>query len=84
MENDPAPERLERSALLARIERQDRALAECRQEATELRARLYRREQELHEARAVAMLLLRSRVYRLLRALGWWGWLEHRIRRALR
>jgi hypothetical protein len=77
------PEWRGESDLFARIERQDRALAEQRRELGELRDRLHRRDEELREARAVSTLLLRSRVYRLLRALGRWGWLEHRIRRAL-
>ena len=52
-------------------------------ELVELRARLHRREEELHEARDVLLLVTMTRVYRLLRSLGRWGWLEHRIRRVL-
>lgn len=83
MDTRPTPDPLEPSELLSRLDQQARALEERGRELAELRARLYRREQELGEARAVSELLLRSRVYRLLRALGRWGWLEHRIRRAL-
>ena len=77
------PERCKRSELLAHIEQQDRALAEQQRELGELRARLYRRDEKLREARAVLRLVLRSRVYLLMRALGRWGWLAHRIRRVL-
>ena len=72
------------SEVVAHVRRQDQGLAERQRELVELRARLYRREQELHEARAVLVLVSSSRMYRLLRVLGQWGWLDHRIRRALR
>ena len=74
----------ERESLLARIEQQAEALAELRRESAELRARLYQRDKELREARAVLALVLSTRAYRLMRALGRWGWLEHRVRRVLR
>ena len=83
VDGDPMSEHATSSELRVQLERQAQDLAERRRELAELRARLYRREQELGEARAVSELLLRSRVYRLMRALGRWGWLEHRIRRAL-
>jgi hypothetical protein len=66
----------EREGLLARIEQQALLLAEQR-------ALLYRRDQELREARAALHLVTQSRVYRLARRLGRWGWLKHRIRRVL-
>ena len=83
VDESPTPEQREHSALVTPIARQDRALAEQAGELQELRARLYRREEELREARAVLVLLLTSRVYLLMRLIGRWGWLEHRIRRAL-
>ena len=69
MEKATALERLERSALLARIDQQARAPEEQGRELGTLRGRLYRRDQELGEARAVLGLLLSSRVYRLMRRL---------------
>ena len=83
MSTRPTPDPLGPSELLSRLDHQARVLEEQCRELGELRIRLYRCDQELGEARAVSELLLRSRVYRLLRALGRWGWLEHRIRRAL-
>ena len=73
----------ERETLLARIEQQAEALAELRRELAELRAQDHRRSEELREAQIAVRLLARSRVYRLARALGRWGWLERRIRRGL-
>jgi hypothetical protein len=82
-DGDPTPEHLDPSELRAQLERQAQDLAKQRQELGELRARLYRRDEELREARTTLGLVASSRVYRLMRALGRWGWLEHRIRRAL-
>jgi hypothetical protein len=75
--------RSERETLLARIEHQDEALAALRRELVELRARAYRQSEELREAQIALRLLSRSRLYRLARFLGRWGWLERRIRRGL-
>ena len=65
---------------LVQIEQQAKALAE---QLAALRTLLYRRDEQLREARAALMLLSRSRVYRLMRVLGRWGWLERRINRVL-
>jgi len=73
----------EREALLAQIEQQAEALAELRRELVALRARAYRQSEDLHEAQVALRLLSRSRLYRLARFLGRWGWLERRIRRGL-
>jgi hypothetical protein len=81
---DRTPEWRDESQLLAQLERQARALEEQGRELGELRARLHEQEEELRDARTVSTLLLRSRGYRVMRALGRWGWLERRIRRALR
>ena len=81
MDDDLVPG--EREMLLARIEQQAEALAALRREAIALRARVHRQSEDLREARLALMLLSRSRVYRLMRVLGRWGWLERRINRAL-
>ena len=84
MDTDPTLEPLGPAELHARIEQQDRVLAEQQREVVELRDQLYRQDRVLREARAILVLVLESRVYRLMRALGRWAWLEHRIRRVLR
>ena len=81
MDDDLA--RGERETLLARIEQQDEALAALRRELGDLRVRAHRQSEELREAQIAFRLLLRSRLYRLARFLGRWGWLERRIRRGL-
>jgi len=83
VDGDPTPEHVDSSGLRAQIEQQAQALAEQRQQVAVLRTLLFRRERELCEARATLALVSSSRVYYLMRALGRWGWLEHRIRRAL-
>jgi hypothetical protein len=81
---DPLPEHVGSSGCRAQIERLAQALAEQRQQVAALRTLLYRRDEELREARTTLALIASSRVYHLMRALGRWGWLEHRIRRVLR
>ena len=84
VDGDPVPEHATSSELRVQLERQARTIEEQRRELGELRVRLHRCDQELGETRAVLILMLRSRVYWVMRALGRWGWLEHRIRRVLR
>ena len=50
----------------------------------DLRVRVEQQALTLKRARTVLVLIPRSRVYRVLRALGRWGWLERRINQALR
>ena len=84
MDRNPTLELREESELRARIERQDRALAEQQRELRDLRNQLDPQDRALREACDVLALILKSRVYWLMRALGRWGWLERRIRRVLR
>ena len=74
----------DRAFVVEMIEVLERDAEERERELGELRAWLDRREQELAEAHGVLILVLRSRVYRMMRALGRWGLLEHRISRVLR
>ena len=83
VDRDPMSGQEARADLLGQLERQARAAA-LQQELKALRERLARRDGELREAHAILVLVLSSRVYRLMRSLGRWGWLERRIRRALR
>ena len=81
---DPMPEHVGSSGRRARIEQQAQAPAEQHQQVAALRTLLSWRDEELREARTTLALIGSSRVYHLMRALGRWGWLEHRIRRVLR
>jgi len=80
---EPTPEHVDSSGLHAQIEQQAQALMEQRQQVAALRTLLFRRDRELCEARATLTLVSSSRVYYLMRTLGRWGWLAHRIRRVL-
>ena len=84
VDRDPTSGQVARADLLGQRERQARAAPLQQQELEALRARLERRDEELREAHAILVLVLSTRVYRLMRLLGRWGWLERRIRRALR
>lgn len=81
MDDDVAQET--RETLLAKIEEQAKVLAERRQALAAQQAEIERQAKELREAQTALLLLSRTRVYRLARALGRWGWLERRIRRVL-
>ena len=78
------PEHVGSSGRRSQIERPAQAPAEQRQQVAALRTLLSRRDEEFREARTTLALIASSRVYYLMRVLGRWGWLEHRICRVLR
>ena len=80
---DAMTDQRDRFELIAEIERQARLLAEQRRALDALRSQADRQDARLREACSVLALLRTSRVYRLMRFLGRWGWLERRIQYVL-
>ena len=75
-------EELERR--LALIKEQAETIADLHRELAARLVLIERQATALRDARTIFVLLMMSRSYQLMRLLGRWGWLAHRIRRVLR
>ena len=68
---------------LALIEEQAKAIEGLHRELVARLGWIERQAEALREARVILLLVSESRVYRVMRVLGRWGWLGRRIHRAL-